>query len=592
MSLLTPITQDPAFSWNERSARHLLNRAGFGIPYNAVQRLAALSPEVAVGSFVDFQNLPDVCPEPPALPERVPYRQIARENKDKTEEELRKLRNERRRAEKEAMLDLQVWWLNRMCRTQRPLQEKMALFWHGHFATSAEKVQEPQANLELNEIFRNLGTGNFRDLTLAVGKSDAMLRYLDQQKSTREKPNENWARELMELFTLGIGNYTEDDIKNAARAFTGWTTNEGEFRFAYGRHDRGPKTILGATAPFDGDAVVNHLVAQPACSRFICKKLWTYFAYENPEPEIVEGLARTFRTQNYNLKPVLRQMFLSRAFYQDKAYFAQIKSPAQLAAGVMVQLGADDEKDIAHVAVLAMRAMGQSLFYPPNVKGWDGGRAWINTNTLLVRYNFSNFLVSGIVPDLQGEGANNVRRQFLQAALGRTPRISQRGADADNDAMMSGDSMMAPQDNMSAGATMEAEVPDAPAGQDAMPRDIPAQTFYNKLRQRRDDRKKLAGMTKEERREYMMTENAMKVAPFNAREFFAGFKGQTGEQIIAGLSKYFIGFDLDNQQREKLTTVLAQAVEPTAPVPVDRMAEEDLRATVQLMLSTVEYQVC
>lgn len=584
MNLLDPVTQDPSFRWNEKTARHLLNRAGFGVPPSAIKKLTALTPEAAVASFVDYQNLPDVGPPPPQLPERLSYKEIRKQIESNDERKLRELRNERRRVEKQAMVDLQTWWITRMCKSQRPLQEKMSLFWHGHFATSAEKVKDPQDNFDLNEVFRKHGMGNFTELTRAVGKSPAMLRYLDQQQSSRQHPNENWARELMELFTLGIGHYSEKDIKEAARAFTGWVNRDGEFAFALARHDFGLKTILGATAAFDGDAVVNLLTSQPACAQFICTKLWHYFAYDDPEPEVIAGLAQTMRSHNMEIKPVLRQMFLSQAFYQEKAYFSQVKSPAQLVVSSMVQLGAADELDIAHLAVFAMRAMGQSLFYPPNVKGWDGGRAWINTNTLLVRYNFTNFLVSGVVPDLKGSGnVGNIRRQFLMAAIGKKNSDSMAAPGA----MMAGDG-----DQMMAGPAHKEDENDAPAGQDAMPKDIPAQTFYNKLRERRQKLKETAGMTKEERREQMMLEAAMKIAPFEARDFFMSFKGQSADQIVTALSGFFIGFSLDPNQTQKLETIMGQAVPAGTPVPVEKMSEEDLRATVQLMLSTVEYQVC
>ncbi len=581
MNLLAPVSSDPGFAWNEKTARHLLNRAGFGVPPGAMAKLAAMSPDQAVAAFVDFDRLPDVGPEPPELPQRVDYKEIYQSKK--SEMEKRQIRQEVRRKEREGMVDLQVWWIQRMAKSQRPLQEKMTLFWHGHFATSAQKVQDPNDNFELNEVFRNQGTGNFRELVRAVGKSPAMLRYLDQQQSSNKKPNENWARELMELFTLGIGNYTEQDIKEAARAFTGWTQRAGEYYYAPRRHDDGNKTILGSAGPYDGDDVVDIVTGKPACAQFICTKLWKYFAYDEPEPEVIAGLADTFRKHDGNIKPVLRQMFLSRAFYQEKAYFSQVKSPAQLVAGLLVQLDAEDEDQVAQIAAYAMRAMGQSLFYPPNVKGWDGGRAWINTNTLLVRYNFSNFMVSGVVPDLRGtQGAGNVRRQFLMAAMGKK----------DDGDKMSSDNMMSGGDNMMGGDRDDDDSPDTPAGQDAMPKDIPARTFYNKLRERRDKARQYKGMSKEERREQFMLDQAMEIAPFEARKFFVKHKGKTAEEIIVDLENYFIGFALSDSQRSRLKTVIGQSVADGKPVPVERMAEEDLRATVQLMLSTVDYQVC
>jgi len=564
MTLLDNAFSQPGFQWNETTARHLLNRAGFGVPPKAVQRLAAMKPQEAVDAFVDFEKLPDVGPAAPAdLPSRIDYKAMREQGEKLTPEERMKLNREAQRAARAAMDQLQAWWLQRMCKSQRPLQEKMTLFWHGHFATSAEKVKDPVDNLRLNEIFRAHASGNFRELTTAVGKSSAMMRYLDQVQSNRQKPNENWARELMELFTLGIGNYTEQDIKEAARAFTGWIDRNGEFFFARGRHDNTPKTVLGVPGNHDGDAVIQIVTSQPACAKFICTKLWKYFAYDNPEPEVIEGLAATMRGNNMDVKPVLRQMFSSRAFYQDKAMFSQVKSPAQLVVNLLVQLGAElDPKP--PVAQLAMRAMGQSLFYPPNVKGWDGGQAWINTNTLLVRYNFSNYLVSGVVPAGLGMGgrkgseAISNRREAMMEMLGQ--------GEGGGEMMMQGDGMQA-----------EAPERDTPAGQDAMPRDIPAQTLYNALQKRRAER---------------VRNRVMEHAPFHARDFFAQFDGKPGPEIIGELEKYFLGFALSDDQRTKLLHVLAQGVQPDRPVPVKKMAEEDLRATVQLLLSTAEYQVC
>lgn len=568
MALLDPAFTAGRSGWNEKTARHLLNRAGFGIPVESAARLAAMEPAAAVAAFVDYEKLPDVGPVPPAdLPERIGLREMRMQVGTMTEEERRKFRQERQREAREAMLNLEAWWLERMCKSQRPLQEKMTLFWHGHFATSAEKVKDPRPNLELNEVFRQNATGNIRELTRAVGKSPCMMRYLDQQQSSRRKPNENWARELLELFTLGISNYTETDIKEAARAFTGWTDLDGKFVFDERRHDPGRKSFLGRSGTFNGDEIIDIVFQQPACSRFFCRKLWKFFAYDEPEAEVVEGLARTLEASNLELKPVLRQMFLSQAFYQPKAINTQIKSPAQLCVNLMVQLDADLSPR-PPIAQLAMRAMGQALFYPPNVKGWDGGRAWINTNTLLVRYNMSNYLVSGVVPNfgagMRG-GAQNKNR-----LLNRRQMLSGTMASTAEDSMFSGDGEMM----MQAESRQESM---APAGQDAMPREVPSTALYRTLQQRRAER---------------MQSQSMARAPFKAREFFSRYEGKSAEQIVDTLAQYFIGFPLAEAQRQKLISALAQGVQPGQPVPVGRMAEEDLRATVQLLLSTVEYQVC
>lgn len=562
MKLSDPVTADPSFKWERRHARHLLNRAGFGVPYQGIDKLTQLGAAGAVDALVDFEDFNDVGPTAPTnLPYR-DYKEMREEYSKLSTEEKQKFQRMVRREEVEAMVGLQGWWIERMVKTQRPLQEKLALMWHGHFATSAEKLKNPKASLELNEIFRKHGSGNFKTLVSAVGKSRAMMRYLDQDRSTKAKPNENWARELMELFTLGIGNYTENDIKEAARAFTGWTIRDGKFFEATRLHDDGNKTIFGASGNFNGDAVIDMLMAHPACAKFIARKVATFFAYDNPEPELVDNLAETLLRHNYELKPMLHQLFISSAFYQERAYYSQIKSPAQLVVGLISQLGVPVVQK-PPIAQYAMRAMGQSLFYPPNVKGWDGGRAWINTNTLLVRYNYSNFLVSGVVPDLgKARGGIDLGKKDIEKALMRN------SMDAD-DSMQGG--MM--DDGMDSIMGPEPEV----AGQDAMPRDIPSQTLYSAIKARRRTNP---------------SERAMAIAPFEARDFFRNYEGKNSDQILDALMEFFVGFPLDEKQRAKLQAALAQGVPRDAPVPVSKMSEEDLRATVQLLLSTVEYQVC
>ncbi len=563
MSLLDPAPGDPGFRWDAARARHLLNRAGFGGPPSAIPRLAAMKPGDAVAVFVDYERFADQLPAPDWLPEEVDFRQLRQMASGLTEQEREALRRQKTRESRDAMDRLQVWWLDRMCHSQRPLEEKMTLFWHGHFATSAEKVREPRLNFDLNQVLRRNATGNFRTLVTEVAKSPAMLRYLDNQQSTKTKPNENWARELMELFTLGIGHYTEQDIKEGARAFTGWTMRGGKFTFAAQQHDFGPKRFLGASGNFNGDDIIRIILSQPACARFICAKLWRFFAYENPEPEVVDGLADTLRESGYELKPVLRRIFLSRAFYGDRAVWTQIKSPAQLVVNLQQFLDAPiSEKP--PIAQLAMRAMGQSLFFPPNVKGWDGGRAWINTNTLLVRCNFANYLVSGVVPAFEGRG-----RFAAAQARGAAPAGAEGG-------MTMMEQPMADERMMTSSAS-ERPVREAPAGQDAMGTDIPSRTFANALRQRRA----AAGGAR-----------TMQRAPFRAREFFSRYEGMTATEIVDAMSGFFLGHPLDGAQRDRLVAALGQSVRPDQPVPVMRMAEEDLRAAVQLLLSTAEFQIC
>ncbi|NUM53959.1 MAG: DUF1800 domain-containing protein [Candidatus Hydrogenedentes bacterium] len=399
--MATPLLK-PIDSWSAANARHLLNRAGFGGPSERLTKIAAMTPEEAVSFLVDFTAQPTDAGAPEFVVAVRSPEEVRREMEGLSVEERRAKANEYQQEERAAIQKLKGWWLERMHTTERPLEEKLTLFWHGHFATSAQKVKSSWHTHQLNDVFRRNAAGNFKQLTIDVGQSPSMLRYLDNNRSTKKHPNENWARELMELFTLGQGQYTEDDIKESARAFTGWTADHQKFAYRFDYHDGGPKTFMGKTGNFDGWDVINIIFEQPAASRFIAAKLWKYFAYDDPEKEIVEGLAQTLRENNYELRPMLRQMFASRAFYGDKAVARQVKSPAQF----VVQLAFDMRyENPPYVAMArACQSLGQDLFFPPNVKGWDGNLAWVNANAMLTRYNLpQGLLAANVVKDARME---------------------------------------------------------------------------------------------------------------------------------------------------------------------------------------------
>jgi len=382
---------NPVDTWNAAMARHLLNRAGFGGPSERLAKLAAMGPSEAVAYFVDYQDRPSTgAPDfivPPPNPETVKQALAGL-----TVEERRKRINEYQQEERAAGQQLKEWWLERMHTTERPLEEKLTLFWHGHFATSAQKVRSSWHTHQLNDVFRRHAAGNFKQLTIDVGQSPSMLRYLDNNRSTKKHPNENWARELMELFTLGQGQYTEDDIKASARAFTGWTSDHEKFEYRFDYHDDGTKTFMGKTGNLDGWDVIDTIFERPAAAEFIAAKLWKFFAYDDPGRAIVEGLAATLRENNYVLRPMLRQMFASKAFYSDKAVARQVKSPAQF----VVQLAFDMRYESPPYGAMARacQGLGQDLFFPPNVKGWDGNLAWVNANAMLTRYNLPQGLLA------------------------------------------------------------------------------------------------------------------------------------------------------------------------------------------------------
>ncbi len=282
--------------------------------------------------------------------------------------------------------DVQTWWLYRMARTRRPLAEKMTLFWHGHFSVSNAKVANPLAMHNHLALLREKGLGSFKDLVLGVSKDPAMLIWLDGNTNRKGAPNENYGRELLELFTLGIGNYGEADVQASARAFTGWNLNENGFIFNQNQHDPGPKTFLGQTGPLDGGDIVEAVSAHPATAERICRKLFGFFAYPAPEAPLLGSLIGAYMDSRGDIRSVVRAILTSDAFYSDESRYGHIKSPVEYTAGSIRMVGAQSRE---RGLILALRSMGQDILNPPNVAGWAGGRAWINPSTLLERFNFA-----------------------------------------------------------------------------------------------------------------------------------------------------------------------------------------------------------
>jgi uncharacterized protein (DUF1800 family) len=302
--------------------------------------------------------------------------------------------------------DAQKWWLMRMLDTPRPLQERVALFWHNHFATSVGKVRQPALVSRQIDLFRRLGLGSFRDLLLGVTKDAAMLLWLDGSRNKRGRPNENYAREVMELFTLGIGHYTERDVQELARAFTGFQVLDESVEFFPFAFDDGAKNVLGHQGKFNAQSAVDLLLDQPAAPKHIARKLLKEFVHPDPQSAHVDHYARRLLFHKWQLKPVLREILTSRLFFSDYAWRSKIKSPCELVVGSILALGVQRDTAFARTA---MEAMGQALLSPPSVKGWDGGEVWINANTILQRYNFALDLLT---------------RQDVPAALAR---LEQRG---------------------------------------------------------------------------------------------------------------------------------------------------------------------
>jgi len=395
-------------------ARHLLWRAGFGGTPTQVQTLVDWGAEKSVDHLLDDQipfradsadSFDAEIMRPPTDDERLQYRAALERRDENTLARFRAERQRRQVRDRAQMREVQSWWLTRMIESPKPLEEKMTLFWHGHFATGYRTIEDSYHMYMQNRLFRRYALGNFGDLVFRIIRDPAMLAYLDNNDSRKGKPNENLARELMELFTLGVGNYSEHDIKEGARALTGYTFEHNRFVFRADDHDGGAKTILGRSGEFDGDGFVTAILGQRACSRFIAWKLYRFFVGRTPYEEsdrdpsvrrFVRELGDELLGARYELRPVLRRLLLSEHFYDSRVMGELIKSPGELVVGAVRSL----HTPVRDLSILldAMDLMGQNLFQPPSVKGWDGGRSWINTSTLYVRQNIMSFLLTGKKP--------------------------------------------------------------------------------------------------------------------------------------------------------------------------------------------------
>jgi uncharacterized protein (DUF1800 family) len=410
-------------SWTLFEAAHLLNRAGFGGSPADIQKLHALGRSAAVESLISPSEALDAFPTPTwthpeavesLIKQRLKQRLETRKaTRDQSPEEAEKARRESQRMEqresREHALEAQGWWFRRMLETQAPLREKMTLFWHDHFPTSFQKVRQPVLLFRQNELFRRHALGSFKELTHAVHMDPAMMLYLDGQNSQKGMPNENFPREVMELFTLGEGAYTEKDVSEAARAFTGYRIERRDGTVSHNRKlwDASDKTIFGQTGAFTGTDVIEMIFQKKEPARFMAKKLWEYFVYEKPPNTALDALSTVFQNAKLQVAPLLREIFLSKEFYSEKSMRTQIKCPIQFLAASLKQL--EIQQAPLGFPITAQAQLGQILFAPPNVAGWDWGQAWINTNTLLTRYNLAGFLTKG-----SGEGDTSIANERMK----------------------------------------------------------------------------------------------------------------------------------------------------------------------------------
>jgi uncharacterized protein (DUF1800 family) len=349
--------------WDRRAATHLFRRAAFGANPSQIDAAAAASPESVIDGLIQ-----------------------GFEDSDKFHRDGDSLAATLLAAGEPRQLA--AWWVYVMLHTPHPLLERMTLFWHGHFAVSATKVTDAALMLAQNRLLRRRALGEFRPLVHEIARDPAMLLYLDSATNRKARPNENFARELMELFCLGEGHYSEKDVQELARCFTGWEIKRGKFRFNRFQHDAGEKTLLGQSSSFPDGESIDLILDQPQAALFIVGKLYREFVCDEsaPGPRLLQPLAVEFRENGMQIAPIVRRILSSRLFFSDYARARKVRSPVDLAIGLVRTFEGTAN---THRLATDLQQNGQGLFFPPNVKGWDGGRAWINSATILGRANLA-----------------------------------------------------------------------------------------------------------------------------------------------------------------------------------------------------------
>lgn len=393
---------------NLKQVKHLYARAGFGLSFADKKSAGHESLKKEVEEIFKASQTND----PLSIVQgNVDYLKLL------TSDELTKKQFMQQQRQQEK--DLNLAWINKMSTTNAQLREKMTLFWHNHFACRSNNALYAQ---QLNNIQRSYALGNFGDMVLEISKSPAMLQFLNNQQNHKGHPNENFARELMELFTIGRGNYTEQDIKESARAFTGWGFDkDGAFKIRPFQHDNGEKTFMGKTGNLNGEDIINLLLEQKQTAVFISNKLYKYLVNEVPDPARVNEMADVFFRSNYEIKPLLEYVFTADWFYQEKNMGNLIKSPVSFLVGLNRQFYITFQRP--EVLLAFQRALGQLLFYPPNVAGWPGGRNWIDSSSLMYRLKIPSMLLDGGVIDFTAK-ADPEDEAYLATARNRQSSVN------------------------------------------------------------------------------------------------------------------------------------------------------------------------
>ncbi len=570
---LTPIAVS---DWNYDFAAHLLERAGFGGTPEEIQALAKLTPAQAVARLVHFEGVPagnlppfehsgihdpGLEPFPPSRPavtdmakakgEALGIKVKAGGNRPLqpiVDEFFYWLRASALETDRVA-----YWWANRMVASPRPFQEKMALFWHGHFASNEAKVRDYRKLLGQLELFERQGTGNFRNLTLAVAQDPAMLSFLDAGVNVKGASNENFAREIMELFTMGPGNYTEKDIREAARAFTGWNYVDLKFVVNKDQHDDGEKTFLGKTGKLDGVDIIDRIMEQPVTAEFVSAKLYRFFVRDDVSPEMKKQLGAYFRQSHYEIAPLLEKIFLSRDFYSPASVGTHIKSPVELAVGTYRKLGLASVPGVPDFNS-ETGALGQQLFQPPTVAGWAGGNSWITPGLLLERANFARdilFPTISFLPPDRYTGSGEVRRVAERIREGM-------------------DITAATQDESKSGGMAESNM--------EADRDEEFNTRYGSFRGSQMAIERVKPIARD-------------AAPTNLTRMIVAANLKTSDQAVDYLIHRFMRVAPDDSTKKRLSAFLTKELGTSDMTIAQTYMEQPLRLLLHLIMSQPEFQL-
>ena len=566
----------PTSEWNPERAKHLLERAGFGGTPQEVERLSRMTPAQAVKSLVRYQHTPDKFTpfqdsgshdaglEPFAV-SRPAATDLAKATGESLGVKVKPEGNRKAqqvadrylywlRASRLETHRLGYWWANRMLTTPRPFQEKMTLFWHGHFATTEEKVRDYRKLQIQNELLRQHATGKFRDLLVAVAKDPAMLAFLDAGVNLKGAPNENFAREIMELFTMGVGNYTEQDIKEAARAFTGWNYQGLKFVINPNQHDDGVKTVLHQTGRFNGEQVIDILLAQPVTAEYIAGKLYRYFVREDLTPAYQQQLGKLLRDSRYDIAAFMETVLLSTDFYSDDSVATRIKPPVELVISTYKKMGLKAVPGIPDFNEQT-ELLGQKLFYPPNVAGWAHGRSWITPGLLLAR---GNVIYDTVFPPIDFVAADRVPNGLYQ--INPVADKLAQGQDITTATKPDGKNM--------------GEMSMSNQGD----RD---EDFNTRLASYHAWRKAIEKVKPIERA----------TAQLNVSAMLRAAKCQTTDDAVAHLAQRFLSVKLSTEVQQRIAHMLAQDLGTRQLSEADSYMEDALRNALHVILSLPVYQL-